>query len=182
MSTEQEEWRDVPGFEGFYMVSNFGNVKSLDRMVVGPWRKGLQRAKGRPMKLQKRKAGHLDVLIKKNGLQKRVWVHRLVATCFIPNPENLPIVNHIDSNPANNHVLNLEWCTQKHNVRHCHASGRANTARGERSGASRLTERDILDIRAAYANGVTGVSLAKKYGIHGNYIYDITSRKKWKHI
>lgn len=178
-----EVWKDIKGFEGFYQVSNLGRVRSLDRLVNGRGKKGFQRLKGQIMKLQQRKAGHLDVLIKKNGEEKRCWVHRLVAAAFIPNVENLPIVNHIDSNPQNNHVSNLEWCTHKYNINHCVKEGRFNPRIGETSPWNKLKTEEVIEIRERFsAGGITKASLSREYGVSAGTIANIINRKKWKHI
>lgn len=70
------------------------------------------------MRPQTDKQGYSRVLLSANGIHKNYQIHRLVATTFIPNPKNLLIVNHIDGNPKNNRVENLEWCTQSENVLH----------------------------------------------------------------
>ena len=102
----EEIWRPVVGYEGLYEVSNMGNVKSLD------WKgTGTERIMS-PVNLN----GYLRVLFNRNGKRKLKLVHRLVAEAFIPNPDNLPCVNHIDENKSNNHVENLEWCTHKYNI------------------------------------------------------------------
>lgn len=113
-----EEWRDIKGFEGYYQVSNLGRVRSLDywyehigRGYVLHW----ELHKGRIMKMQKNK-GYNIVKLAKNSKQVTRQVHRLVAEAFIPNPDNLRVVNHKDENPANNNVDNLEWCTQNYNI------------------------------------------------------------------
>lgn len=105
----------VPGYNGLYMVSNRGRVKSLDRYVKhssGEW----QLKRGRILKPAKDRNGYLKVQLSKDGKGKLFFVHRLVAMAFIPNPNNLPMINHKDENPSNNCVDNLEWCTQKYNV------------------------------------------------------------------
>lgn len=117
----EEVWKDIEGYEGHYQVSNFGRVKSIKKSNRG------------------RKFSHDGILaqsycgvmryphvpLSKNGRHKNFSVHRLVAQAFIPNPMQFPIVNHIDENPQNNHVDNLEWCTQEYNCNH----GRANKKR-----------------------------------------------------
>lgn len=109
-----EFWRQVVGYEGLYEVSNFGKVRSLDRYVKHP--RGDLRLKGRILKQQIDHNGYLFVSLSKNGKVKMFRIHRLVAQAFIPNPDNLPMVNHKDENPLNNQVFNLEWCTAKYNI------------------------------------------------------------------
>lgn len=105
------------GFEGLYEVSNTGNVRSLDRYVNG--KNGSRHfIKGVMMKLQVNKKGYYGVILHKDGRHYSKIVHRLVAEAFIPNPYNLPQVNHIDTNKKNNSVKNLEWITNEDNMRH----------------------------------------------------------------
>lgn len=109
-----EEWRDIAGYEGLYQVSSEGNVKSLERIVERS--DGKQRLiKERIMKPVKNRGGYLQILLSKDGKVKHAYVHRLVSQAFIPNPSNLPEINHIDENPSNNNVENLEWCDRAYN-------------------------------------------------------------------
>lgn len=110
-----EEWRDIPGYEGYYQVSNIGRIKSLDRWIKRSDGK-MHFERSRIMALSKSSNGYLQVNLRKNGTFKRFNVHRLVALAFIPNPYNLPQVNHKDENKQNNCVENLEWCTVKYNM------------------------------------------------------------------
>lgn len=100
----KEIWRDIEGYEG-YQVSSLGRVKLLDYRQTG---------KERIMKAGNKK-GYLRIGLCKDGKQKFYRVHRLVATAFIPNPDNLPQVNHKDENKTNNRVENLEWCSAEYN-------------------------------------------------------------------
>lgn len=109
-----EIWKDIKGFEGQYQVSNFGRIRSLDRYVIGK-SKSKYLKKGKIMKLDVNSKGYCNICLHKNAKPVYVGVHRLVAEAFIPNPLNLPCVNHKDENPSNNHVDNLEWCTYKYN-------------------------------------------------------------------
>lgn len=108
-----EIWKDVVGFEGCYKVSNLGQVKSLERLVLNNG--GLQRRQEKILKAHKDVRGYLSVVLCKDGKTFPRTIHRLVAEAFIPNPENKPIVDHLDTNPANNRVDNLRWTTQQEN-------------------------------------------------------------------
>ncbi len=101
-----EIFKDIKGYEGLYQVSNLGRVKSFNR------------GKERILKPCLDRYGYFHVTLSKNGKQKGCTIHRLVATTFIPNPNNLPQINHIDGNKTNNKIENLEWCTAQENVTH----------------------------------------------------------------
>lgn len=113
-----EIYKDVKGFEGYYQVSNLGNVKPTN-----PYN-------GRKPKLltqenaKSKNAFYKRVKLHKQGIVKRYLVHRLVAEHFIDNPKNKPQVNHIDNNTINNSEPNLEWCTASENMQHSHKQGR----------------------------------------------------------
>lgn len=114
IDTKQKEiWKIYPDYD-FIEVSNLGRGRSKDRYV--PSKNGGKRlAKGHILKQYQERSGYMRVKFKVNGETKSVLVHRMVATCFIPNPDNLPEVNHIDNDRTNNTVSNLEWCTRQYN-------------------------------------------------------------------
>ena len=111
-NTEKEVWKDIDGYEGSYQVSNYGRVRSKDRVSFSG-----RKLKGRVLK-QKVNKGYYVIGLYKDGKQFGETVSRLVANAFIPNSENKPEVNHIDENKANNHANNLEWVTPKENSNH----------------------------------------------------------------
>ena len=115
---ENEIWRDIRGYEGQYQVSNYGNVRSLDRYVR--FKDGrVALFKGKKRKLTKNGDGYLQVtLCPDSSTVNTVKVHRLVAETFIPNPNNMAEINHIDEIKTNNYVGNLEWCDRLHNCNH----------------------------------------------------------------
>ena len=111
----EEIWKDVKGYEELYQVSNYGQIRSVDR-TVGYRYKGKQRIyKGRMLK-QVVRNGYLSVSLSKENKLKQKNIHRLVAEAFLPNPFNLPVINHIDENKKNNMVSNLEWCSCAYNT------------------------------------------------------------------
>lgn len=114
-SLPDEEWRDVVGFEGLYQISNLGRVKSLPLIIK--YQEKERQSPERLRKVQKTCHGYLFVRLKKGGKNQHKTIHRMIAEAFIPNPNNYPCVNHIDSNRLNNTIKNLEWCTYAHNER-----------------------------------------------------------------
>lgn len=114
-------WKPIDGFEGYYEVSSSGDVRGLDRIIVD--KNGvLYHRKGRTMKLTNNKCrngnGYLVVNLRKNHKANVRPVHILVAKAFLPNPLNLPTVNHIDGCKTNNDVSNLEWASYSDNNIH----------------------------------------------------------------
>jgi len=112
-----EVWKDITGFEGFYMVSNTGKVKSLDRWIVNS-KGSLRFFKGCNIPPKLNRVGYLRCPISKEGRCYFKILSRLVAMAFIPNPENKPEVNHKDGNKLNNKASNLEWSTVSENRKH----------------------------------------------------------------
>ena len=109
-------WKPVKNYEGLYEVSDLGLVKSLDRVHDLGNRKCLYR--GKLMQARDNGMGYLRIKLSKNNKARRVMLHRVIAEAFIPNPFNYKTVNHKDGNKKNNTISNLEWCTQKQNVKH----------------------------------------------------------------
>jgi len=168
-----EQWKDVTGFEGMYQVSNFGNVKSIPSTDSKRLGKILSPGKG--------KYGHCGIQLYKNGKKYKALVHRLVAIHFIsPAPEGCE-VNHIDFDPTNNHVSNLEWATHQQNI--YHSRHRLANKKGEECTHSKVTEQDVIAMRAEYAaGGISFVKLAKKYNVCPQQCHRIIRRERWAHI
>lgn len=164
-----EEWKEIEGFEEYH-ISNLGRVKSFKRYT-----------EGKIMSLNMTKQGYYHVIFYSNKILKGMKVHRLVASAFIPNPENKPQVNHIDGNKYNNVVSNLEWSTASENQFHAIELGLSTSSKGNKHGRSKLTEELVIDIleRGKWSSYET---IAKSYGVDRKTIEDILKRKKWKHI
>ena len=109
--TQKELWKDIKGFEGLYQISSFGNVRSIPR----------PKSKGGMMKLLLiPRNNYFLIKLHKNGVETRHFIHKLVASAFIPNPLNKPQVNHKNGNKLDNRVTNLEWVTCKENIEHAY--------------------------------------------------------------
>lgn len=162
------EWKEVAGYEGLYLVSNLGDVVALPKTVAARDGK-IYHHKARPMKKHPRGKDGLMyhfVALTKDGVQKRYSVHRLVAEAFIPNPDNLPEVNHKDRNPFNNCADNLEWCSRQYNIEYSKnkaieqmncgsviARFKSITDAGKRTGIGRTNINNVLKGWAKKAGG-----------------------------
>lgn len=114
-----EQWASVLGFEGYYEISTHGRVRSLDREIVQPWRTYI--AKGKllsPSLLGRKPYLYPAVTLCRPGIKRKFQVHVLVARAFVPNPDDLPEVNHKDGNKLNPHFENLEWSSGQGNMNH----------------------------------------------------------------
>ena len=122
---EKEIWRDIPEYEGLYQISNYGRVRSLDTIINCKGAKNIDKhiRYGKILKQSKNPKGYYYVNLSKDGKVKNTRVHRLVALCFVNNPNNLKLINHIDGNKLNNYYINLEWCDYSHNIKEAYRIG-----------------------------------------------------------
>lgn len=176
-----EIWKDIPDFEGKYQISNFGRVKSMLRYQV--FSKG-----GKieiPEKIRKPilNSEYLNITlsISKNNIRMK-RIHILVATCFIPNPENKPQVNHKDGDKLNNHVDNLEWVTSSENLQHAYDTGLKFQHIGEKNPGARFTNTDVILIKSRLSCGEKYKNIAKSIGCNAETIRNIKTGKTWAHI
>ena len=157
---DSEVWKDVASYEGYYKVSDKGNVYSVERKnSLG------NKCGGIMLKMIYHKDGYNMVALYKNGVSKYRLVHRLVAEAFIPNPESLPQINHKDEVKDNNNVDNLEWCTSKHNANHGTRTERVVKTQSKKVKAINVKTGEVLTFnstreagRKGYSNG--NISLA----------------------
>lgn len=114
VNIEKEIWKPYPECP-LIEANQFGQIRTKDRYVM--CKNGVKQfVKGRILKQYPNNGGYMRVGVSMNGKRINLLVHRIVASAFIPNPNNLPEVNHKDNNPANNAVSNLEWCTSQYNT------------------------------------------------------------------
>jgi len=171
-----EIWKSVIGYEGRYEVSNLGRVRSLNRKTAH--KNFVAYRKGKVMSQSLDKDGYL-LLRLCNGRCLMKKVHRLVAMAFIPNPKNKPCINHIDNNPSNNHVNNLEWVTYKENSIYRDKQGRNGSWRRYRPVIQfTVDNKKIAEYKsiksAVHETGIVTISDALKGRQHtaGGYIWE----------
>lgn len=160
----EELWSNP--IEDNYLVSNFGNVFSIKRNII--------------MKTRYDRQGYEVLVLHSNSGPVNKSVHRLVATCFIDNPLNLPQVNHKDGNKSNNTVSNLEWVNASSNNKHAFDLGLRKS--GEKHHKAKLTEADVKDIRQLLIQGVPQRAIAKYFPVGRTTIAKIASNQIWKQL
>ncbi len=195
----KEIWKDIEEYEGLYQISNLGRVKRIlfiNNIISKP--------ENRILSNKLDNLGYVQVTLCKNGTRKYKRIHRLAAKAFLPNPNNLPCVNHKDGDKNNNRIDNLEWCTHSYNTKHALSNGlidanKIKKARqknikkaqeishlqnvGETNCKSVLREKEVLEIRKIYSERkMTQKQLAQQYGVHKDTISRIIHRETWKHI
>lgn len=178
-----EEWRDVVGWEDRYAVSNFGNIKSKSYLKIGSNVYGSFSFMTRPrdLKLFTNDDGYLCVDLTRPELREKGLVHRLVAKAFISNPDNLPVINHLDSNRKNNFVTNLEWATHQRNTQHSFDSGMSSN-KGSLHPRHILTEDVVKEIRLQNRNGKPVMQIAIDLQMRYDTVWKAIKRKNWRHV
>lgn len=178
---ETEIWKEIKGFEGYYQISNLGEVKSVKRVVIRSNKMKLS-VKERFMK-QTLCQGYYYVDLFKEGKKTRSFIHRLIALHFIDNPQNKPSINHINGIKNDNSISNLEWATQKDNIIHAYGAGLMDSSLGENSNLSTLKEKQVIEIRNLYNSGLTNkTKIGSMFGVTRGAIRSIVNHKSWKHL
>jgi hypothetical protein len=147
----KEIYKDIQGYEGIYQVSNLGNVKRINNK---------NNKNELVLKQFYNVRGYYQIGLYFNNKQKYYYVHRLIAQAFIPNPNNYPIINHINGIKSDNSIGNLEWCTYLHNIRHAFSTGLNIAPIGDNHKRSKK----IIDTKTGeiYHSAIT---LSKKLGV-----------------
>lgn len=170
-------WKPVPGYEGLYVVSDHGTVKSIARVVTGSKRQSVSE---RVLAQMTNGKGYLTVRLSRNNSARIYYVHRLVLAAFVgPAPAGSEAC-HNDGSRSNNRLSNLRWDTHKNNHSDRQKHGTLNN--GEQARAVRLTAGRVLEIRAELASGVTQAALMARFQVSQPTISDIQTRRTWKHI
>jgi NUMOD4 motif len=162
-----EHWRTIAAFPA-YAVSDMGRV---------------QRQKtGRIIQSSPTGRDYLQVGLYNHGKRLGCRVARLVATAFVPNPQNLPQVNHKDGQRHNNTKDNLEWTTQSGNMKHAYGTGLQAPLPSAKHGMAKLTDAQVLHIRQRLQRGIYQRRIAEEMGVCQSLISMINRSKIWKHI
>lgn len=158
---------DIKGYEGLYKISNKGDVISLSKTS------GFLKLKEKYLKPTVKSKGYLDVKLIKDGIKKHFYIHRLVAKHFIPNPNNLPQVNHKDKNPSNNNVNNLEWCDNSYNVLYSNIPEKLKELRGDKIKIINIKTGEVIIAKSKReaAKLINGTDAGIIYSINNNSIY-----------
>ena len=170
-----EIWKDIKGYEGIYQISSWGRVRSLDHVFYQKHYSGIMakhEIKGKIMKLHKRLNGYMCIgLTNKEGKNKTYSIHRLVGIHFLEKPEGKDCINHLDSNPSNNHVSNLEWCTQSENIFYAYRYGNMIPPHQRKVGQYDLNG-NLIKV------WISQTEAARQLGIHQSNIYKVCSGKR----
>lgn len=170
-----ENWEDICGYEGFYKISDKGNIKSLKR-------KGRHEEKILKPKLSAR--GYLQIMLQGNNSRKTFLVHRLVLKAFVGDLELQ--VNHKNGIKTDNKLSNLEYCTGSENMKHAHRIGLQVNKKGELSCRSKLSDSQVKEIKDILRNtklkhGDKKI-IAQKFNVVPGVLYCIEKNITWKHI
>jgi hypothetical protein len=167
-----EEWRDIPGYEGSYQVSNLGNVKSLKRLdSIG------RQVRERILKPFLDRNGYfmVNLVIENKSITSKI--HRLVADVFIENKEDKPQVNHLNGIKTDNKVGNLEWTTRSENMKHAFKIGLCSNA-GEKNPSSKLNIEQVAEIRKLIKK-YSRKELARKFNVSYSTIVNVVKFNNW---
>lgn len=166
-----EEWRDIVGYEGDYQVSSDGRIRSFKH-----------KKDGKLMSQFDDKDGYKEIALYKSDVETKRKMHRLVAQIFIPNPNNLPQVNHKNGRKDDNRATNLEWANSSHNMLHSfHVLGHQSPdVNGIKNGRNKLSLHDVNLIFHMYHCGErTFKEIASKFGVRSTVVANILNGKLW---
>jgi len=168
------EWRDIPGYEGFYAASDRGEIMRTMSRTSGK--------AGTIRKTMPLNNGYLLMELSRKGEKRRYLVHQLVALAFLGEPADGLQINHINGIKTDNRLVNLEYVTAGDNQRHAYKIG-LRSGDGVKNSQSKLTEDKVKRIRSRYAKGdITQRQLAEDYGLCQQTIGNVITRKSWDHV
>ena len=172
-----EIWKDIKGYKGLYQVSNYGKVRSLERLIWIKRNNCFGKFKSNLLNQETGINGYPKVILCKKNLPKTYLVHRLIAIAFIPNIYNKQEVNHLNGIKTDNRLKNLEWTTLSENHIHAYKIG-LQKAYGENNGRAKLNSFQVRVVRKS--KGLTGRELSKIFKISEQVICQILKNRIWK--
>ncbi|MEB8104322.1 NUMOD4 domain-containing protein [Mammaliicoccus sciuri] len=174
-------WKDIPGYEGLYEISDTGIVRSKPRETKR--KDGIKYYRDAKIIKTYLSMGYKRLCLYKNGKQKQFLVHRLVALTFINKEYGKDLINHKDANKLNNNAKNLEWCTYKENNQHARKLGLYPIYKPSEMPKAKLTNSDVIYIRKHCTNKIEDrIKFAEMYGVKQHTIYCILTYRTWKHV
>jgi hypothetical protein len=181
--------KDVPGYENRYAVTPEGCVWSYEKRSPVGTNGGVRVNGNRWLKLHEEKAQsgkiyHRVVLIDAEGTRKQWLVHRLVGIAYLPNPQKLPFINHINGDTTDNRVDNLEWCSPQENTAHAYVNGwvKQPNQKGEANSQAKVTTEQVKQVRLMSESGLGDTAIALQTGISRSAVKGITKYRTWKEV
>lgn len=173
-----ERWVPVVGFEQLYEVSNHGRVRTVEHVVLRS--NGVpQTIKARMKTATTRRDRRRMVTLSSNRKSRVYLVHRLVAFAFLGSPQGNQQVNHVDGDPANNNLSNIEWVSPKENINHALDTGLIKNY-GERQHGSKIKVSDVSQVISMARDGTKQRDIAASFGIHQSQVSRVISGKAWR--
>ena len=179
----REQWRDIPNIDN-YQVSNLGNVRRKETKYWSTHRNGkkfLNRYLARDIKPWDNGKGYKMFGICLKPSRKIEYVHRAVAKAFVPNPKNLPEINHKNGVKSDNRAENIEWCNRSLNMKHARETG-LHINQGQGVSWAKLTNKDVRRIKMALETGIQQKELAEIFGVSKTTICSIWKGGRWGHL